>query len=170
MGKGLINHLRRVYFSAGGRAYNGKWKETLWEEAYVCGSYRACFIYPNSKIVFKIPINAQGVRCCEEEFFLYKKAEKWGLATFFAKPLKRVEICGDVYAYMYEYVEGVRPIDYYLPDYIEERLHRGRNKGKKQIYEKLKIFLQSYNIRDLHEENWVLTSYRLPKILDYGWF
>lgn len=168
MAKGLISHLRNIYFVAGG-AYNEEWKETLWDEADACGSYRACFIYPNSKVVFKVPIDACGAYCCEEEFHIYEKAKKYGLATFFAKPLKKVKICHGVYAYVYEYVEGTCPMGY-LPDYIERRLSRGKNRGKKQTYEELKIFLEGHNIRDLHEDNWVLTSYRLPKIIDYGWF
>ena len=169
MGKGLINHLRKIYREAGG-AYSGEWSETLWNESDVAGSYRACFLYPSSSIVFKVPLSVRGAICCEEEFRLYRKAEKAGLGIFFAKPLKRVEICDNVYAYAFEYVGGAQPIDYYLTDYITERLRRGKNKGRKPIYEKLSIFLESQNIRDLHDENWVLTSYRLPKILDYGWF
>lgn len=168
MAKGLIGHLRNIYFAAGG-AYNEEWRATLWEEADACGSYRACFIYPSSKIVFKIPIKANGAYCCEEEFRIYKIAEKYGLATFFAKPLKKIKICHCVYAYAYEYVGGTQPTEY-LPDYIEGRLSHGRNRGKKQAYEELKFFLERYNIRDLHDENWVLTNYRLPKIIDYGWY
>lgn len=168
MAKGLIGYLRGIYFSAGG-AYDEEWKETLRDEADFCGSYRACFIRPNSKIVFKVPINVQGAYCCEEEFRIYEKAKEYGLTIFFAKPLKKVKVCHGVYAYMYEYVEGIRP-EGYLPDYIERRLSHGRNKGKKQIYEELNFFLERYNIRDLHEDNWILTDYRLPKIMDYGWF
>lgn len=169
MAKGLINHLRKIYREVGG-AYGGEWRETLWNESDIAGSYRACFLYPSSNIVFKVPLSARGAICCEEEFRLYGEAEKAGLGIFFAKPLKRVEIRDNVYAYAFEYVGGAQPIDYYLTDYITERLRRGKNKGRKPIYEKLSIFLESQNIRDLHDENWVLTSYRLPKILDYGWF
>lgn len=168
MAKGLIGYLRSVYFAADG-AYNEEWKETLWDAADACGSFRACFIYPNSGIVFKVPINTRGIDCCEEEFHLYEKAKKCGLACFFAKPLKKVKICHGVYAYAYEYVKGARPMGY-LPNYIERRLSRGRNGGKKQTYEELKTFLERHSIRDLHEDNWVLTNYRLPKIMDYGWF
>lgn len=169
MGKGLINHLRKVYREAGG-AYGRKWEEILWSESDVAGCYRACFIYPHSNIVFKVPLSVRGSICCEDEFRLYGEAKKAGLGEFFAKPLKRVEICDNICAYAYEYVYGAQPIDYWLPDYIEERARRGRNKGKTQVYEKLGIFLESHNIRDLHDENWVLTSYRLPKIFDYGWY
>ena len=169
MGKGLINRLREIYRKADG-AYSRKWKEILWNESDAAGSYRACFIYPHSNIVFKIPLDVKGAICCEEEFRLYREAEKAGLGIFFAKPLKRVEICDNVCAYAFEYVGGAQPLESYLPDYIERRQHHGKNKGKKQVYEKLNIFLESHNIRDLHDENWVLTSYRLPKILDYGWF
>lgn len=168
MAKGLINQLRKIYRKAGG--YGGEWKKTLWDEADFCGSYRACFICPRSDIVFKVPLDARGAICCEEEFRLYKEAKKAGLEIFFAKPLKRIKICDNVCAYAYEYVAGVQPIENYLPDYIEKRLHHGRNGGKKQVYEKLVTFLEWQNIRDLHDENWVLTSYRLPKIVDYGWF
>lgn len=169
MAKGLIGHLRMVYRSAG-VAYGNKWQEMLWDEADACGSYRACFLYPYSDVVFKVPLSVKGKICCESEFGIYRRAEKAGLEMFFAKPLKRVKICDNVYAYVYEYVGGAQPLENYLPDYIEKRLRHGRNKGKKQIYEKLATFLESENIRDLHDENWVLTSYRLPKILDYGWF
>lgn len=169
MAKGLIGHLRMVYRSVGGN-YGNRWREMLWDEADACGGYRACFLYPRSGIVFKIPLSARGAICCEEEFRLYREAEKAGLGIFFARPLKRVEIDDDVYAYAFEYVGGAQPIDYYLPDYINERLHHGKNEGRKRIYKKLTIFLEAYNINDLHDENWVLTSYRLPKILDYGWF
>lgn len=169
MAKGLIGHLRMVYRSAGGN-YSKEWREMLQDEADACGSYRACFLYPSSNIVFKIPLDVRGAICCEEEFQLYREAEKAGLEIFFAKPLKRVEICDNVFAYAFEYVGGAQPLENYLPDYIERRQRHGKNKGKKQVYEKLNIFLEVHNIRDLHDENWVLTSYRLPKILDYGWF
>ena len=169
MAKGLIGHLRKVCRSAGW-TYSKEWQEMLWDEADACGSYRACFLYPRSNIVFKVPLSVRGEICCESEFKIYEEAEKAGLEMFFAKPLKRVEICDNVYTYTYEYVGGAQPIDYYLPDYIEDRRHHGKNKGRRQIYEKLNIFLEVHNIRDLHDENWVLTSYRLPKILDYGWF
>lgn len=169
MGKGLINHLRKLYREAGG-AYGNEWRTALWEESDAAGSYRACFMYPRSGIVFKIPLSVRGAICCEEEFRLYKEAEKTGLGIFFAKPLKRVEICDNVCAYAFEYVEGAQPIDYYLPDYINGRLRRGKKEGRKQVYKKLSFFLEAHNINDLHDENWVLTSYRLPKIIDYGWF
>ena len=169
MAKGLINYLRKVYRETDG-AYGVKWKEKFWSEADFCGSYRACFIYPRSNIVFKVPLSVRGELCCESEFRIYREAEKVGLEMFFAKPLKRVKICDDVYAYAYEYAGGVQPIENYLPDYIERYLCHGGNRGKKQTYEKLATFLESQDIRDLHDENWVLTSYRWPKILDYGWF
>lgn len=169
MAKGLIGHLRTVYRSAG-ENYGKEWREILWDEADACGSYRACFLYPRSNIVFKVPLSVRGDICCESEFRIYEEAEKAGLEMFFAKPLKRVEICDNVYAYTYEYVGGAQPIECYLPDYIEKRLHHRKNKGRKQIYERLVTFLEWHNIRDLHDENWVLTPYRLPKILDYGWF
>lgn len=168
MAKGLIGYLRWVYFAIG-RAYDERWEETLREKADAYGCYRACFIYPNSKVVFKVPTKACGTLCCEEEFRIYEKAERCGLACFFAKPLKKIKVCHGVYAYAYEYVEGTQPTRY-LPNYIEERLARGRNRGKKEVYEELKFFLERYNIRDLHDENWVLTNYRLPKIMDYGWY
>lgn len=168
MAKGLIGHLRMVYRSAGG-TYGKKWNEMLGDEADACGRYRACFLYPSSDIVFKVPLSARGQICCENEFGIYRRAEKAGLETFFAKPLKRVKIYDNVYAYVYEYVGGAQPTGY-LPDYIEKRLRHGRNRGKKQIYERLTFFLESQDIRDLHDENWVLTPYRLPKIVDYGWF
>lgn len=169
MAKGLIGHLRIVYRSVG-ESYCKEWREMLWDEADACGSYRVCFLYPRSDVVFKVPLSAMGQICCESEFRIYREAEKAGLEMFFAKPLRRVEICDNVYAYAYEYVGGAQPIENYLPDYIEKCLHRRRNRGKKQIYEKLAAFLEAQDIRDLHDENWVLTPYRLPKILDYGWF
>lgn len=169
MAKGIIGHLRMLYRSAGG-SYSKEWREILWDEADACGSYRACFLYPRSDVVFKVPLSARGQICCESEFRIYGEAEKAGLEVFFARPLKRVEIGDNVYAYVYEYAGGVQPLENYLPDYIKKCQRHGGNKGKKQVYEKLATFLEWQGIRDLHDENWVLTSYRLPKIVDYGWF
>ena len=168
-GKGLINYLRKIY-RASSSAYDKEWKDNLYVKSDACGGYRACFIYPHSSIVFKVPLSVRGAICCEDEFRIYEKAKRRGLEMFFARPLKKVEICENVYAYAYEYVKGMQVGDTYLNDYIDMRLGHGRNGGKKQTYDKLLEFLDDYGVRDLHDENWVLTSFRLPKIMDYGWF
>lgn len=169
--QGIITYLKLRYKNI--KPYSLEWVNELFEDTEfngAMGRYRACFTYPSENVVIKVPRSQVGLACCEDELRIFNIAQEEGLELFFARPIEKIQLFGNVYAYKYEFVHGRALKGMYCDEYLSLLLNRNKVNNKGRVYQKLIDFLDDNGIADLHDENWKITEHHIPKILDYGWF